>query len=63
MGDGQWSDQIENVGSSRIDNNHHVFRGKSRLRLPKAIPIPPDLPELSASVIDRMMRGELNFQK
>ena len=36
---------------------------KSRLRLPKAIPIPPDLPELSASVIDRMMRGELNFQK
>ena len=36
---------------------------KSRLRLPHAATIPPDLPELSSTMIDRMMRGEIDFQK
>jgi choline-sulfatase len=34
---------------------------KSRLRLPRSQPVPPDLPELSAETIDRMMRGEMDF--
>jgi choline-sulfatase len=36
---------------------------KSRLRLPHAATIPPDLPELSSTMIDCMMRGEIDFQK
>jgi len=36
---------------------------KSRLRLPQASTIPPDLPELSSAMIDCMMRGEIDFQK
>ena len=36
---------------------------KSRLRLPQASTIPPDLPELSSTMIDCMMRGEIDFQK
>ena len=36
---------------------------KSRLRLPRASTIPPDLPEVSSTMIDRMMRGEIDFQK
>ena len=36
---------------------------KSRLRLPQASTIPPDLPELSSTRIDCMMRGEIDFQK
>ena len=36
---------------------------KSRLRLPRAVTIPPDLPEVSSTMIDRMMRGEIDFQK
>ena len=36
---------------------------KSRLRLPQASTIPPDLPELSSTMIDCMMRGEIEFQK
>ena len=34
---------------------------KSRLRLPRAATIPPDLPALSSAMIDRMMRGEIDF--
>ena len=36
---------------------------KSRLRLPHAATIPPDLPELSSTMIDCMMRGEIDFEK
>jgi len=34
---------------------------KSRLRLPRIAPVMPDMPELSAETIDRMMRGEMDF--
>ena len=34
---------------------------KSRLRLPRAESVMPDMPDLPAKTIDKMMRGELNF--
>ena len=34
---------------------------KSRLRLPRIEPEPPDMSELSAETIDRMRRGEMDF--
>jgi len=34
---------------------------KSRLRLPRIAPVMPDMPDLSAETIDRMMRGEMDF--
>ncbi|MEL0132499.1 MAG: choline-sulfatase [Rhodobiaceae bacterium] len=34
---------------------------KSRLRLPRIAPVAPDMPELTAETINRMMRGEMDF--
>lgn len=34
---------------------------KSRLRLPRAATVPPDLPDLSAKTIDQMMAGDSDF--
>jgi choline-sulfatase len=34
---------------------------KSRLRLPRAETVMPDMPDLPAETIDRMMRGEIDF--
>ena len=36
---------------------------KSRLRLPRVATIPPDMPDLAADIIDRMMAGELDFDQ
>ena len=48
------------------DADRYVRRGgvdatKSRLRLPRMSPVPPDMPELSAETIEGMMRGEIDF--
>ena len=47
--------------SDRYVRRDGVDATKSRLRLPRAETVAPDLPALSSALIDRMMRGEIDF--
>ena len=46
--------------SDRYVRRDGVDATKSRLRLPRAETVTPDLPALSSALIDRMMRGEID---
>ena len=47
--------------ADRYVRHDGVDATKSKLRLPRAESVMPDMPDLPAKTIDKMMRGELNF--
>jgi len=47
---------------ARFVRKDGVDATKTRLRLPRAVAIPPDMPDLTPETIERMMAGEISFE-